>query len=427
MSSPSPVSDFGPTHITHQSFLDEFDYKVSNLAADLRDGVRLAKLMDVLAAEAPCAGSASATAGAPPATASERLAAASAGPATLCAKLRVPAVSRLQKMHNVNLVLTAMRNAGVLPPDAASATPKKAKLHVQTKTTIAGRTPGATPAKTGSMAVFDVTAKDIVDGHRDKTLGLLWALIAHFDLKHALDAASLHEEVAAVRSAWSWRLQHLHSDVAVGRPVCESIKPHPANELAPLIQPSTAAAFPTPTPPNINPDLVQGLMAWCQSVCAGYGVPVTDFVRSFADGRALCVMVHYYHPALLKLGEIKPTSALLPREGGGFSEDSLWSMPIDTSKVTEDEYTTALKNERANFTLVRQRLSELGGVPLMVPASSNGDKWCTENPPEEKSMVTFLAHTAARLMESSKQIRAALRIQRAWLRVSRVLREIRHR
>ena len=68
-------------------------------------------------------------------------------------------------------------------------------------------------------------------------------------------------------------------------------------------------------------------------------------------------------------------------------------MPHPHSTVTEEEYTTALKNERANFTLVRQRLSELGGVPLMVPSSSNGDKWCTENPPEEKTMVTFLVHT----------------------------------
>ena len=93
------------------------------------------------------------------ATATERLAAASAAPATLCSKLRVPAVSRLQKMHNVNLVLTAMRDAGVLPPDH-SATPKKGGRTTtgRTATRIGGRTVGATPTP-GTMAVFDVTAK----------------------------------------------------------------------------------------------------------------------------------------------------------------------------------------------------------------------------------------------------------------------------
>ena len=92
-------------------------------------------------------------------TATERLAAASAAPATLCSKLRVPAVSRLQKMHNVNLVLTAMRDAGVLPPDH-SATPKKGGRTAtgRTATRIGGRTVGATPTP-GTMAVFDVTAK----------------------------------------------------------------------------------------------------------------------------------------------------------------------------------------------------------------------------------------------------------------------------
>jgi len=31
-----------------QTFLEEFDYKISSIATDLRDGVRLAKLADLL-------------------------------------------------------------------------------------------------------------------------------------------------------------------------------------------------------------------------------------------------------------------------------------------------------------------------------------------------------------------------------------------
>ncbi len=39
-------------------------------------------------------------------------------------------------------------------------------------------------------------------------------------------------------------------------------------------------------------------------MCAKYGVPVRDFSTSFADGRALCLLVHHYQPELLPLAKI---------------------------------------------------------------------------------------------------------------------------
>lgn len=59
-----------------QTFLDEFDYKISNLAVDMRDGVRLAKIMDVLKNDPQL---------------------------NLLKKVRVPANSRLQKVYNLQL------------------------------------------------------------------------------------------------------------------------------------------------------------------------------------------------------------------------------------------------------------------------------------------------------------------------------------
>ncbi|CAN0292102.1 unnamed protein product, partial [Scytosiphon promiscuus] len=43
-------------------------------------------------------------------------------------------------------------------------------------------------------------------------------------------------------------------------------------------------------------ELLAALLAWCQAVCHGYGVPVRNFTTSFADGRALCLLVHHYYP-----------------------------------------------------------------------------------------------------------------------------------
>ena len=63
----------------------------------------------------------------------------------MSAKLRVPAVSRLQKLHNVELALDALRTCD--PP-----------------------------------LQFAATKKDVVDGNREKTLGLLWTMILRWKL-----------------------------------------------------------------------------------------------------------------------------------------------------------------------------------------------------------------------------------------------------
>ncbi|CAN0425458.1 unnamed protein product, partial [Discosporangium mesarthrocarpum] len=59
----------GYTVSHEQAFIDEFDFKVTNLAVDLRDGVRLARLAEVVSA---------------------------VGSLGLTRSLRVPATSRLQ-------------------------------------------------------------------------------------------------------------------------------------------------------------------------------------------------------------------------------------------------------------------------------------------------------------------------------------------
>lgn len=101
--------------LTHkQNFIEEFDYAFNNLAIDLRDGIRITKVTEIICLRDD-----------------------------LTSKLRVPAISRLQRIHNVNLALNAL-----------------AELNFQ----LGG----------------NITAADIVDGHREKTLSLLWQLIYKF-------------------------------------------------------------------------------------------------------------------------------------------------------------------------------------------------------------------------------------------------------
>jgi abnormal spindle-like microcephaly-associated protein len=64
---------------------------------------------------------------------------------TLSNDLRVPAVSRLQKIHNVDVAFLALNGAGY-------------------------------------VLTGNITAKDIADGHREKTLSLLWQIIYKFQV-----------------------------------------------------------------------------------------------------------------------------------------------------------------------------------------------------------------------------------------------------
>ncbi|XP_055906627.1 protein abnormal spindle [Eupeodes corollae] len=101
--------------LTHkQNFLDEFNYAFSNIAVDLRDGIRLTRVMEIILLRDD-----------------------------MSELLRVPAISRLQRIYNVNLSLKALAEADF---------------------ELKG----------------DITAADIVDGHREKTLSLLWQIIYKF-------------------------------------------------------------------------------------------------------------------------------------------------------------------------------------------------------------------------------------------------------
>lgn len=117
-----------------QSYLDEYKYGVHNIAVDIRDGVRLTKVMEIILMKNG-----------------------------LLNQLRTPAISRLQKIHNVQVALNALKEANFV---------------------ICG----------------DITANDIADGHREKTLSLLWQLIHEF-------RAPLFEKAANIIQTW-WRKKY---------------------------------------------------------------------------------------------------------------------------------------------------------------------------------------------------------------------------
>ncbi|CAK1547078.1 unnamed protein product [Leptosia nina] len=117
-----------------QTYIDEYKYGVNDIAIDLRDGVRLTKVSEIILLKD-----------------------------NLIKQLRAPAISRLQKIHNVEVALKALRGENF---------------------EIEG----------------EITATDIADGHREKTLSLLWQLIHVF-------RAPLFQKAANVIQIW-WRKKY---------------------------------------------------------------------------------------------------------------------------------------------------------------------------------------------------------------------------
>ncbi|CAM9214746.1 unnamed protein product, partial [Phaeothamnion confervicola] len=399
-----------------QTYIDEFDYRVVNLAVDLRDGVRLARLGEVLCCDGdktPAAVTAGIAFGA---TAGQTGGAAgsaglglpgNAGASALPPRsaLRVPAVSRLQKVHNTEVALGLLGRGGALAAMQAEAAAAAAAAGASF---CGGAGIGA-----GGVGVAAL-ARSVVDGCEQTTLRLLWAIIARHKLAALIDVSLLVAEVGAIVAAWQWR-GTLKSCCGGGKgavlvPASASIATVAGGP--PLPMPDVIALEEAIAAKSAETALLSALLAWAQAVCHGYGVAVRNFCSSFADGRALCLLLHYYHPQILPLAEIRRTTAHLPRagrgSGGGGGGD--FAAAIDAGRATEAVCSAALADERANAAIARRCLRELGGVPPLLPPFDS------LHPPEEKSVVLAVAYLCHRLVDTAADTRAAIRVQRQWRR-----------
>lgn len=327
-----------------QTPLDEIDVQIKNLAVDLRDGVRLAKLMEALTSQSNQAITTS-----------------------LSSYLRVPALSRLQKVHNVEIclhflqekcgqdVLESIKTATNVTVNAAKKSGRLSSMSSSGFASIQNQV---------DERLVEKIAKDIVDGHREKTLALLWKLISCFQLQSLVDTDVIQREIDYIQQRMSFRALEFLERQQKNAPCRGS-----GGDESPEDQ------------------VYAVLLEWCRVVCANYFVPVEDFTVSFADGKALCYLLHYYHPMLLSKTDILPTTS---------------------DRVGDMEQ--LLANERQHFMTVNERVKQLGEIPVLVP-----QHYHSNNPPEEKMVVTFICYLQSRLMDSSREIHAASRLKRWWM------------
>ncbi|GKZ00097.1 hypothetical protein MPSEU_000963100 [Mayamaea pseudoterrestris] len=291
-----------------QNPIDELEFAVSNLATDLRDGVKLARMTEVLRKI--------------PRT-------------TILGSLRLPAVSRLQKLHNLGLVLHNLRAFGIPIP-------------------------------------VDIAPHHIVDSHREIVLKLLWSVVAHCCMNDLVDFDRMRNEVT--------RIERLNTFRKISNSL-QNVSSNPGDTL------------------NDEQTLKSLLKRWSKAICIRFHVSVQNLSSDFADGKALCLLIHYYQPTILRQNEIKDTTRDLP----------------SACRFLDDVVEKARANERYNISLANSRLAELGGIPKMIPACD------TSAIPDEKSMLLCLAYMFSRLFEANGEVRAAVMIQRNYRRCRRII------
>ncbi|KAK2908196.1 abnormal spindle-like microcephaly-associated protein [Channa argus] len=327
---------FPVSHV--QTPLDEFNFAVKNLAVDLKCGIRLVRVMELLVQDW-----------------------------SLSAKLRLPAISRLQKVHNVDVALQVLKSKGVDLKD-----------------------------EHGNI----IDSRDIVDGHREKTLSLLWKIIFAFHVEVILDKDQLMEEIGFLRRTLrtKLRLVSLRADRA--------LQPSPVKTRAPYDHSSTKITL---------------LMDWVRAVCAFYNLKVENFTVAFSDGRVLSYLIHHYHPSLLpeeavshsttQTVECSPRGRLELNCSASDSDSSFDCPPTSLNGPDSPsvEFKQLLENEKHNFRLVNNAVAFLGGVPAMInPADMSNTI------PNEKVVMSYLSFLCARLLDLRNETRAARVIQGAW-------------
>ncbi|RYG63873.1 hypothetical protein EON64_15105, partial [archaeon] len=295
-------------HFAQKPF-DEYVFTVSDVKQDLKDGVRLVKLYAILAKQPK-----------------------------LLEQIRLPTVSRLQKLHNIELVLSAL---------------------------------GQTHSKS-------VTSKQIADGHVPSTITLCWAIMQACDLHRLASVARILEEISIIRRDKKWR-QSVHNPQEAAK-LAVKVKTTESTDDACDGEDSSMTCM--------DMSVEKALVAWVGTIGQMYSLDITDMSSSFADGRALCLLFHYYHPSLIPTRQIRKTCRHLSSD----------------STLTKDK---AVMNEHKNFAMLRKACKEIGGVALPLPEPLD-----TFHPPESKFTVMFLAYCFMRLTDTAKEVRAAIRLQR---------------
>ena len=219
-------------HVHYTQFpLSEYEYKINNLAIDLRDGIRLTRLVELLLYPPQSLSRLSENVTVAMPTGQVLTSVIEEGQSwVLSQHLRFPCIGRAQKVYNAQIALSALRGIrGV------------------------------------SQVAENLIAEDVVDGHREKTVTLLWGIVGKWGLDTLVDSDALDQEIG--------RLKRSH-------PTMSDVDEDDGQYLEGLEKHTYL------------------LKTWARLIGIRHGLQVLNLTTSFADGSVFGKIVDEYRPYL---------------------------------------------------------------------------------------------------------------------------------
>lgn len=301
--------------------LQEYTYQISNLATDLRNGVLLTRLVELLLYPSSVLSSFSDGTVTVSMPTGELLTTVfhldEKEEWVLSQHLKVPCIGRAQKLYNVQIALSALEGVRDL----------------------AGK------------ITEDVKAEDIVDGHREKTLGFLWGLVGKCGLGSLVDWQEVGKENHRLKTQFSEE-----------NPAHEDSNSDNEDDLA---DPSDLERY------------AHLLLTWARNIARLHNLRVTNLTTSFANPKVLDAIVSHYLPYC--------TASTSPPSHQG-------PPPSLPEKLKSIGCSTPF-------------------IALFAPSSSSSGPYPL---PTKATTLTTLAFFASRLLPLSRAHRAACTVQRAF-------------
>lgn len=225
------------THLEYLLFhvqypLEEYKYTVENLAIDLRDGVRLTRLVEMLlyppaSHQGSCEDTTTTIV-----MSTGKVLDLREGPNDwpLSQHLKFPCLGRATKIFNVQIALSALQGIQAM-----------------------------------EKLVEGVTAEDIVDGYREKTVGILWGLVGRWGVGGLIDFNDVQVQTRKVRC----RLDSPNNTEAEDYSLLQDEKDDPEAHI-------------------------HHLRAWAEAIAQSRGIPLLNLTTSFSDGRIFSAIVDEY-------------------------------------------------------------------------------------------------------------------------------------
>jgi abnormal spindle-like microcephaly-associated protein len=317
--------------VTEQNPMEEFDYHVDNIATDLRDGIRLTRVIDILLARNHAASI------------------CTANPADFCTlsqHLKHPCASRTQKLQNVMVALSALVRLPSMP----------------------------------EKLLKDISAFDIVDGHREKTLSLIWALLGQYAMDSLVEWDLVKKETMAAQT----KLSSL-------------------NLLDPSFQDVADIQL------TSTPRCWTLLFEWAKATCALHSIRITNLTTSFAGPAAFAAITNTYLASFPSAPVASSDLSISLRAiGCSAAFSALLSSPL--SLIPTRDFTLSSLTFLAARLLPASRAHRAASVIQASWRRVLGRREVTRR----VNLMRLAAHCAAVVNARDRVVAAATVLQRAW-------------